>query len=205
MKTIILLIIIQLYLNANTYIFNPLVLAPRNAVPVIGLSSGISSLNTNIKILSTNKLYNNIYLKNTTVSPYFSGYFGVENKIYRFSLSYDYINNSNIKYNEFLLNYDFKLKNNRRYNTFFGIGIGIGYTNYNINDASIHDNNSIISLRGGIEYLIDLHNSIDFLIEYTTSFTDYKGENYYNGLDYYEYNIDEQSNILFKIQYNFNF
>lgn len=181
-----------------------LLIVPRDAAVVIGLCSGLSAISTGITIDSTDPALDGRSYRFRDTDPFVGGLIGVQNAYYRLSLSYDINDYSDIKLQRYLLGFDFKTGDKNGVKPIAGFGVGVAESRYKIGAKSIDQSNGLLAFRGGAQYRIDRHNTLEFLLEYSRML-DSGGSDYYDGADFTTYRIEEQHAIMFHAGYNFTF
>lgn len=182
-----------------------LLIIPRDANFVVGAYSGVSKSSHTTEIESTNTAIDAQSFHYDNNVAFIGAMLGIQNDYYRFSLSYDINNDSDLELQRALMNFDFKLYQRDGFRPMLGFGVGVAMNSYNINNKTINQDNGVLTFRAGTEYSIDKSNSIEILLEYSYTMTNSVGKSFYEGSDFTTYNITDQNAIMLNIGYNFQF
>ena len=181
-----------------------LLIIPTDAVVAVGIYTGSSTVLSNIEVESTDENLNGKITDIDKTEPFFGGYLGLQNAHYRFSVSYDVNNNSDLKLERLLINFDYKIGVQDGFRPMIGFGVGASESSYTMDGRDIKQDKAVIALRTGAEYFINGHNSIELLAEYAYMF-DSSGDSFLYDDEFTTYDIKNQNAIMFRIGYNFAF
>ncbi|MDA3946361.1 MAG: hypothetical protein PF439_06745 [Helicobacteraceae bacterium] len=203
MKTpvFVLIIFVHTSLLAN---MGALLLFPQDAEVVAGVYSGGSAISTEITIDSTDNTLDQNNYNFIGIKPFIGGYIGLQNSLYRLSISYDINYYSEIQLQRFLFNLDYRLGAQNDYKPVIGFGIGAAESKYEINSKTIDHSNGVLVFRTGTLYTIDTDHSLELLLEYSYML-DSLGSSYYTKDAFTSYNVEYQQVIMLRFGYNFEF
>ncbi|MGB5965881.1 MAG: hypothetical protein WBF77_06480 [Sulfurimonadaceae bacterium] len=202
MKRVLLLTLVTLPLFANV---GAILLVPRDAKVVVRAYSGVSKTSSVITIESTNDIIDGASFSYDSTNGLIGGAVGIQNSFYRLSLSYDIDSNTDVKLQRALLNSDFKFYEQDGFKPLVGFGVGVAMSAYAVNQKNIKQDNGVLALRTGAEYVVDESNSLEFLLEYSYILTSKTGVSYYEGSDFTTYNIKKQNTAMLLMGYSFEF
>ena len=188
-------------LSAN---MSSLLIIPRDAVVAIGIYGGSSTVLSGIEVDSTDITLDGKAYDIDKTEAFFGGYLGLQNSHYRFSISYDVNNNSDLRLERLLINFDYKIGAKDAFRPMIGFGVGASNSSYIIDGRDISQDKGVIALRGGTEYFINDHHSVEFLLEYAYMLDSGSGDAFYDD-EFTTYDIKDQSNIILRIGYTFAF
>lgn len=154
-KKIVLLMIIYTNIYAGVSAsFGFILVIPKDAVPVYGVYTALGSSSSSIDITTatTSTVETKKRIQNSTLTT--GVMLGFANNIYRTSVTYDVTNASYIDQKRLLFNFDFKIPVESSLTPVLGLGIGSVNSEYELNDRDIQNNNGVIALRLGGEYIL---------------------------------------------------
>ena len=181
-----------------------LLVIPTDAVIVAGVYAGSSTVLSGIEVESTKVDLDGRRYDIDKTAPLFGGYLGLQNAHYRFSVSYDIDNNNELSLQRLLFNFDYRIGAQGGFRPMAGFGVGASTSRYNMDARNIEQDKGAIAIRGGAEYFIDSHSSLEFLAEYTYML-DSGGDSFYSEDEFTDYDITDQHSIIFRIGYSFAF
>jgi len=202
MRLLFTLVFLSFPLFAN---MGALLIIPKDGAFVMGVYSGSSSVSTDIQTDSTDALLDGRRTSIDNTDALLGGYVGVQNSYYRFSLSYDLTNSSELELERFLLNFDFMIGDKDGFRPMLGFGIGPTISEYTLDNRIISQSKGVIVFRAGTEYSINRQNSFEVLLEYSHMLDSVGSKSYSDGTDFTSYKIESQHGIMLRIGYNFEF
>jgi len=202
-KKIVLLVIVctNIYASVSTS-FGVILVIPKDAVPVYGVYTAFGSSSSSIDITSTttSTVETKKRIKNSTLTT--GVMLGLENNIYRTSITYDVTNASYVDQKRLLFNFDFKIPVEGTLTPVLGLGIGSVNSEYGLNGRYIQNSNGVISLRLGTDYLLSEQKSLVLLLEVTKTISS-SSDNYMEDSTFTSYEIVKQSSYSIRLGYNF--
>ena len=201
-KLLFLLLLAGSALFAN---MGAIIIIPTDSAFIMGVYSGSSSVSTEIQTDSTNTVLDGRKTTIDTTDAFLGGYLGVQNSYYRFSLSYDLTDSSELELARLLFNFDFKIADKGKYRPILGFGIGATTSEYTLDNRNISQDKGVIVFRAGTEYSINRQNSLEVLVEYSHMLDSGGSQSYLDRTDFTSYKVDSQDGIMLRIGYNFEF
>ncbi len=206
MKTLLLILTFSLLFSSQTYAnMGALLIIPKDPQPVISLHFGGMRSSTDIDRSSVGPALDDGSFEFTESTPFIGGSIGLQNSFYRFSLSYDYTNGSDIDIERFLMNFDFKIGAEEGFRWLLGTGVGVAQSSYDLDHRSLQQSNGILSFRGGTEYVLNEKSSLEFIVEYSYSLSSSSSKSYYDENNFTSYKIEAQNGLIMRIGYSFWF
>ncbi|OQX57834.1 MAG: hypothetical protein B5M52_06550 [Helicobacteraceae bacterium 4484_230] len=181
-----------------------LLIMPTDATVVAGVYVGSSTVLSRVKVESTNANLDGRIDDIDDTALFGGGYLGLQNKHYRFSVSYDIDGNDNLELQRLLINFDYRIGVQGGFRPMAGFGVGASTSRYSMDARKIKQDKGAIAVRGGVEYFIDSHSSLEFLAEYTYML-DSGGDSFYSDDEFTDYDITSQHSIMFRVGYSFTF
>jgi hypothetical protein len=182
-----------------------LIIIPKDPKPVFSLHLGQASSSTDIDRNSTLPALNTGTISYDDSPLFWGGAIGLQNSYYRFSFSYDNSNGDDVKLQRYLMNFDFRLGYTDKLLWRFGTGIGVGRSSYDLDGRSFTQSNGIVCFRGGTEYLVSKHTSVELIVEYSLATSKSSTTSYYSVTDYTSYQIDNQNSLIMRMGLNYCF
>ncbi len=206
MKTLLLTLTFSILFSTQAFAnMGALLIIPKDPQPVISIQIGGMRSSTDIDKSSVGPALDNGSFEFTESAPFIGGLIGLQNSFYRFSLSYDYTNGSDIDMERFLMNFDFKIGTEGGFRWLLGTGVGVAQSSYELDNRSLKQSNGILSFRGGTEYVLSEKSSLEFIVEYSYSLNSSSSKSYYDENNFTSYEIEDQNGIIMRVGYSFWF
>jgi len=184
-----------------------LLLSTLNADIIVGIYSGVSNNNADVKLDSTDLSKNNSEFNINSSSSITGAKLGVANELFRYYFSYDKSGNDTLELTRALMNFDYIFySKSRNIHPIIGGAVGYGGSKYLIQNQTVKQTNGLAALRTGLIYTFNNH-SLDLIYEYTHAVNTGHTSNvtFVSGANFTKYNLDTQHNSSFILGYTFRF
>lgn len=181
-----------------------LILFPDNAKGIIGISGGMAYLDQKIHIHSTESSKDGLALNYFQTAPNIIIFLGLENDIYRISVSFEGFSSDDISMQQLIFGFNYKFLQGKKLHPMLGFGIGAAESTVKTLHEKISFSNGIYTLNAGVEFRHNDHHAIEVMTRYFRFLNSGSGTQF-TETEFTSYNLHEQNGISVQLGYTYRF